>query len=122
MINSTVVDNELFGTDLGVTLSWKAKLKTEYAKLCTVRWSGALLCVLPDLDAIVGRMDSASFQEFLSSKLEGARYYLKHVKFDLGEEGGGTERTSFELILMSNLIVQPVGVRCRGKPSHTMRK
>jgi len=51
-VNNTVVDNELGGTDLGVSVDWRQVgwkspfkwLKTGEVPLCTLRWSTAFLC------------------------------------------------------------------------------
>ncbi len=100
MVNNTVVDNELGGTDISVQVEWR-KLKeslmcgkwnpsewmtTADAELCTVRWGGAYLCALGK--DWLGKSPYAANSEKLSTFLRVADFRLtalRFVTFNVGE-------------------------------------
>ncbi len=103
MVNNSVVDNELAGTDVTVKVSWRKLLEgvknwqfdpsawliSEHALLSTVRWGGAFLCGLGD-DWCGGKdyigLGTETLSCFFSSDYHIALRTLQNVTINVYEE------------------------------------
>lgn len=110
-VNNTIVDNELGGTDVTISPSlekmlnglkkWEFKpskwLKTDQAKLSTVRWCGAYLCGMGEhwnVQELVVGSAAKTLGTLFSSEMTDFRWILKQVTWNLSEKKGGVELLS----------------------------
>ena len=103
-VNSTVVDNDLGGTEATVLPScrkmWKGlkrdelsprkRLEADWAELCTVRWCAAYLCGVEE-DWSVFHESRKRLELFFSDEMEDARGLLRSVTWNGIEENDNCE-------------------------------